>query len=150
VAAVDLKTRKVEARWPVAPGGTPVGLSIDAKTHRLFIGCRKPQMLVVMSTEDGKILASVPIGAGVDATGFVGGQAFASCRDGSVTVGGMMDGKFQVEQVVKTPLGARTLGVDTASHKVYLPTSEFEPAVAGARPKMKLGSFMIVELDSAK
>ena len=68
VAVVDLKTRKVIARWPVAPGGHPVGMAIDAKTHRLFIGCRNPQKLIVMSTDDGKVLADLPIGAGVDAT----------------------------------------------------------------------------------
>jgi hypothetical protein len=45
VAVVDLSSRKVVARWPVAPGGQPVGLALDAKTHRLFIGGRKPQMM---------------------------------------------------------------------------------------------------------
>ena len=68
VAVVDLKTRKVIARWPVAPGGHPVGMALDRKTHRLFIGCRNPQKMIVMSTEDGKVVADLPIGAGVDAT----------------------------------------------------------------------------------
>ena len=80
VAVVDLKTRKVIARWPVAPGGRPVGMAIDRKTHRLFVGCRNPQKLIVMSAEDGKVLADLPIGAGVDATKFHAGHAFASCR----------------------------------------------------------------------
>jgi DNA-binding beta-propeller fold protein YncE len=53
VAVIDMKARKITARWPVAPGGAPVGMSIDTKKHRLFIGCRKPQKLIVMSTEDG-------------------------------------------------------------------------------------------------
>ena len=87
VAVVDLKTRKVIARWPVAPGGHPVGMAIDRKTHRLFIGCRNPQKLIVMSTDDGKVLADLPIGAGVDATKFHAGQAFASCGDGHVDCG---------------------------------------------------------------
>ena len=149
VAEVDLSTRKVIARWPVAPGGEPVGMSIDKATHRLFIGCRKPQKLVVMSTEDGKILASVPIGAGVDATAFNAGQAFASCRDGSLTVAGETSGKFEVEQVVKTPVGARTLGLDPATHRIYLPTAEFDatqPGASSGRPKPKPDSFMIVEV----
>ena len=92
VAEVDVAARKVIARWPVAPGGAPVGLAIDPERHRLFIGCRKPQKLVVMSTEDGSIVASVPIGAGVDATGFDHGEAFASTGDGSLTVIGEKDG----------------------------------------------------------
>jgi DNA-binding beta-propeller fold protein YncE len=147
VAEVDLNARKVLARWPVTPGGRPVGLALDRKTHRLFIGCRKPQKLVVMSTDDGKVLGSAPIGAGVDATAFVAGQAFASCGDGSLTVAAEKGGKFVVEQTVKTPNGARTLSVDEASYKIYLPTAEFEPpAVANERPKLKPDTFMIVEV----
>src|SRR5882672_4415265 len=72
IAVVDLKARKVLAHWPVAPGGAPVGMSIDPAKHRLFVGCRKPQKMIVMSTEDGKVLADLPIGAGVDATKFDG------------------------------------------------------------------------------
>src|SRR5215813_7954588 len=57
VAVVDLKAGKVTDRWPVAPGGSPVGMAIDRAGKRLFIGCRKPQKLIVMSSEDGKVLA---------------------------------------------------------------------------------------------
>lgn len=149
VAEVDLTAKKVIARWPVAPGGQPVGMSIDTKTHRLFIGCRKPQQLVVMSTEDGKVLGSVPIGAGVDATKFDAGHAFASCRDGSLTVAGDVGGKFVVEQIVKTAVGAKTMDIDPATHKIYMPTAEFEepkPGTPPARPKAKPDSFMIVEV----
>jgi DNA-binding beta-propeller fold protein YncE len=149
VAEVDLKTNKVVARWPVTPGGQPVGMSLDKKTHRLFIGCRKPQKMIVMSTDNGKVLAALPIGAGVDATKFHDGQAFASCRDGSLVVAGEKSGKFEVEQVVKTPLGARTMDIDPTTHKIYLPTAEFEELKAGSpssRPKPKPDTFMIVEV----
>lgn len=144
VAVVDLNSRKVIARWPVTPGGHPVGMSMDRGTHRLFIGCRNPQKLVVMNAENGKVLASVPIGAGVDATGFHGGQAFASCRDGSLVVVGETGGKFAVGQTVKTPLGARTMGIDTANRRVYLPTAEFDASTSSGRPQPKPGSFMVV------
>jgi len=150
VAVVDLKTRKVIARWPVAPGGHPVGLTIDRKTHRLFIGCRNPQKLIVMSTEDGKVLADLPIGAGVDATKFHAGHAFASCGDGTLTVASEKAGKFEVEQVVKTPTGARTMAVDDATNALYLPTAEFEapaPGAASRRPRAKPDTFMIVEVE---
>lgn len=143
VAVVDLSTRKVVERWPVAPGGHPVGMSMDPKSHRLFIGCRNPQKLVVMNAENGKVEAALPIGAGVDATDFMNGQAFASCRDGKLVVAREKNGSFEVEQVVKTPEGARTSAPDTANQRIYLPTAEFEPATAG-RPKMKPGTFMIV------
>jgi DNA-binding beta-propeller fold protein YncE len=147
VAVVDFKAGKVIARWPVAPGGAPVGMAIDTKTRRLFIGCRKPQKLIVMSADNGKVLSDLPIGAGVDATKVDAGHAFASCRDGSLAVASETSpGKFEIVQTVKTPQGARTMGVDPTTHRIYLPTAEFEEPKPGAtgRPAMKPGTFMIV------
>jgi hypothetical protein len=144
VAVVDFKAGKVVARWPVAPGGSPVGMSIDTKTRRLFIGCRKPQKLIVMSTDNGKVLSDLPIGAGVDATKLDAGQAFASCRDGSLAVARETSpGKFEIVQTVKTPQGARTMGIDPTTHRIYLPTAEFETGSTG-KPAAKPGTFMIV------
>ncbi|HWB33537.1 MAG TPA: YncE family protein [Acidobacteriaceae bacterium] len=144
VAVVDLKTRSVVHRWPVAPAGHPVGMSIDPAQHLIFIGCRKPQMLVVMNTETGKVEASLPIGAGVDATAFYNGQAFASTGDGAITVAGRQNGTWAVVETVKTPVGARTMTIDPASHLALLPTAEMEPATGGGRPRPKPGTFMIV------
>lgn len=145
VAVVDLNSRKVVARWPIAPGGHPVGMAIDTKAHRLYVGCRSPQKLIVMNTENGAVEASLPIGAGVDATGFNRGEAFASCRDGSLTVASDKSGKWDVDQVVKTADGARTMGVDPEDDRIYLPTAEMEPSTTG-RPRIKPGTFMIVEV----
>ena len=148
VAVVDLKTRKVAARWPVAPGGAPVGMSMDTKKRLLFIGCRNPQKLIVMSADDGKILADLPIGQGVDATKIDDGLAFASCADGSLAVAGEKSpGKFEIVQTAKTLQGARTMGVDPTTHMIYLPTSEFEEATPGTRPRSKPGTFMIIVVE---
>ena len=147
VAVVDIKARNVVARWPVAPGGNPVGMAIDTKKRLLFIGCRNPQKLIVMSADDGKIVADLPIGAGVDATKIDGAQAFASCRDGKLEVAGeTAPGKWGILQTASTPPAARTMDVDTALHKIYLPTAEFEEQKPGAtgRPQAKPGTFMIV------
>ena len=150
VAVVDLKTRQVTAKWPVAPGGHPVGMAMDSKKHLLFVGTRSPQKLIVMSAVDGKVAADLPIGAGVDATKTDGDQAFASCGDGTLTVAGEKSGKWVVEQVVKTSSGARTMGVDSVSHIIYMPAAEFETPAPGApaprRPPMKPNTFMIVEV----
>jgi len=146
VAVVDLKQRRVIDRWPVAPGGTPVGMAMDKSKRLLFIGCRNPQKLIVMNADTGKILADLPIGVGVDATGFDNGQAFASCRDGKLEVAGeTTPGKWKIVQTVTTPVGARTMTVDIATNTIYLPTAELEPpAKPGERPKAKPGTFMIV------
>jgi DNA-binding beta-propeller fold protein YncE len=145
VAVVDVKAHKVVADWPVAPGGHPVGMAIDVKGHHLFVGCRNPQKMIVMSTNDGKVEEALPIGAGVDATDFDNGQAFASCGDGTLTVVSEKSGQWSVEQTVKTAVGARTSGVDLLTNKIYLPTAEMEPATTG-RPRPKPGTFMIVEV----
>jgi DNA-binding beta-propeller fold protein YncE len=148
VAEVDLKSMKVIAKWPTSPGGTPVGLSIDPVKGRLFVGCRKPQKLIVMSTDDGKVLSDIPIGAGVDATGYAG-DVFASCRDGTLTVAReTSSGKFELAQTVTTALGARTMGVDASTHSLYLPTAEFGPAVENKRPMPMPGTFKVVVVDA--
>src|SRR5579862_4710221 len=147
VAVVDIKGRKVLAHWPVAPGGAPVGFSIDPTKRRLFIGCRNPQKLIVMSTDDGKVIADLPIGAGVDATRFDSGEAFASCRDGKLNVAAEnASGKLEIVQTVTTAVGTRTMDVDPGTQKIYLPTAEFEEQKPGAsgRPAAKPGSFMIL------
>ena len=146
VAVVDLKANKVVDRWPVAPGGKPVGMSIDEHNHLLFIGCRDPQKLIIMDSQTGKVVAALPIGSGVDATKFADGEAFASCGNGELVVASQKNGTWQIDHVVKTPSGARTMDLDRSNHIIYLPTAEAEPAEAGQRPRMKPDSFMIVEV----
>ena len=152
VAVVDTKTMKVLEKWPTAPGGGPVGMSMDTEHRRLFVGCRNPQKLIVMNADDGKVLAELPIGAGVDATRFDDGYIFASCRDGTLAVAReAAPGKFEIVQTVKTPPGARTMDVDSATHTVYLPTAEFgEAKDARGRPVPKPDSFMIVVVRPSK
>jgi len=150
VAVVDLKQMKVLQRYPVAPGGSPVGMAIDRDHHRLFVGCRKPQKLVVMDADSGKVLADLPIGAGVDATQFDNGYAFASCRDGTLAVAHESSrGKFDLVQTVATPPGAKTMGLDSNTHTLYLPTAEMQQGKAGgkARPTPKPGTFMVVVVE---
>lgn len=145
VAVVDTKTMKVLDKWSTAPGGSPVGMSMDTVRRRLFIGCRKPQKLIVMDADSGKVLADFPIGAGVDATKFAD-DIFASCGDGTLTVARESEpGKFQVVQTLKTKQGARTMGVNPTTRTAYLPTAEFQPPAEGqTRPRPKPGTFMIV------
>jgi hypothetical protein len=145
VAVVDVKTKSVLARWPVAPAGSPVGMAMDPSGKHLFIGCRKPQDLVVMDAASGKVEAVLPIGAGVDATTAAAGMAFASAGDGNLTVATENAGKWTVAETVKTPVSARTMGIDPTTHRIYLAAAETEPAATpGGRPKAKPDTFMIV------
>jgi hypothetical protein len=99
--------------------------------------------MIVMSADDGRVLAALPIGAGVDATKVDEGLAFASCRDGSLTVAAQKAGSYEVAQTVQTANGARTMGIDAGRHEIFLPTAELEPATTG-RPKAKPGTFEIL------
>jgi DNA-binding beta-propeller fold protein YncE len=148
VAVVDTKQMKVVARWPIAPGSKPTGMSMDRTTRRLFIGCRNKK-LIVMNADDGKIVADFPIGGFVDATAFRGGLVFASCGDGTLTViREVSPDKFELAQVVKTQIGARTMALDPSGEMIYLPTSDltfpagFNPA--HPRPVPVPGTFRIL------
>ena len=124
--------------------GLPVGMAIDTKAGRIFIGCRGPQKLIVMSTRDGKVLADLPIGESVDAIKIVDGQVFASTAGSQLFVAAeTAPGKFAIVQTVKTGEGARTMGVDVAARRIYLPSAEYETGANGRRAQ-KLGTFMLL------
>jgi hypothetical protein len=97
-----------------------------------------------MSTKDGKVLSDLPIGESVDAIKLDDGQAFASTAGSQLFVANETSpGKFGIVQTVKTGDGARTMGVDPTTHKIYLPAAEFETGANG-RMAPKHGTFMIL------
>jgi YVTN family beta-propeller protein len=135
VAAIDTKTHAVVNRWPIAPGESASGLAIDVKNHRLFLGCHN-QLMVMMDSAGGKVLATVPIGEGVDGAAFDPGTqlAFAPCgQSATVTIAREDGNKLTVVQVLKTERGARTMALDPATHDIYLATAKMEPPAAGQR-----------------
>ncbi len=152
VAVIDTRSHQVVTNWPIAPGEEASGMAIDVKNHRLFLGCRN-RLMVMMNSTDGKVLASVPIGQGVDANAFDPGTqlAFASCGDGTTTIAKEESpDKLTFVQTLTTERGARTMALDPRTHKIYLPTAQFESStnqVAGAprqRPRMVPGTFKIL------
>lgn len=147
VAVIDTKTHQVVNSWPVAPGEEPSGMAIDVAHHRLFIGCGNRKM-IVMDNTNGKVVADLPIGQGVDACAFDPGThySFASCGDGTVTVvQEESPDKFTVIQTLKTEPRARTMTLDPKTHRIYLASAKFEAAAAGERrPRMVADSFKIL------
>ncbi len=124
VVVIDTKTHGVVATWPITGGEEPSGMAIDTAHHRLFIGCGGNNKMVMMDSANGKVIATVPIGAGVDATAFDPGTqlAFASCGGAGETTIAHEDSpdKLTVVQTLKTENGARTMTVDPKTHKIYL------------------------------
>jgi DNA-binding beta-propeller fold protein YncE len=131
----DSTTLKVLNAWPIAPCKEPSGLAIDVVHKRLFAGCHNKLMAVIDYT-DGKVVATVPIGEGVDANRFDPGTGlvFASCGDGTITVAQEESpNKYTVVQTISTLPGARTMAIDTSNHNVYTVTATFGPAAAAAQ-----------------
>lgn len=147
VAVIDAQTHKVIERWPIAPGESASGMAIDVAQHRLFIGCHN-KLMVMMDDTNGKVLASVPIGDGVDANAFDPGTrlAFASCGDGTTTIAKEeTPEKLTVVQTLETQRGARTMALDPTTHKIYLAAAKFEAPTEGQRRgRMVPGSFKIL------
>jgi DNA-binding beta-propeller fold protein YncE len=139
VVAIDTHALSVKSRWPVAPGGTPVSMAMDSVHRRLFSGGRGPQMLVMMDADSGKVLQTLPISAGVDATVFEPetGLVFVSTREGKVHIFHEdSPDKLSEVETVKTEFGAKTMGIDPKTHNLFLTTADFGPAPAptAARP----------------
>src|SRR6185503_1129778 len=146
---IDATTYKVINRWKIEGGEEPSGLAIDRKTDRLFIGCGGNKTMVIMNSQNGQIVAKFPIGR-CDGTAFDPGLklAYASNGEGTITVVRELSAdKFELVENITTEPGARTIGVDERTHKIYLPTAKTKPAEPGAtnqRPQQIPGTFHIV------
>jgi DNA-binding beta-propeller fold protein YncE len=133
LVAVDSLTLKIKSRWPLAPAGAPTALAMDVQHHRLFSAGRNPQMMVVLDSESGKVIQSFPISAGVDAAAYdpETGMIFVSTREGVVHVFHEdSPDKFSEAETIKTEYGAKTMGLDTKTHNLFLDTADFGPAPA--------------------
>ena len=157
LAEVDTMSLKVLNTWPLAPCEEPSGQAIDAAHKRTFIGCGGNNMMAMVDITNGKVVATVPIGRGVDANGFDPGTgfAFASTGDGFLTVAHEdSPDKMTLVENVPTQARARTMTVDTSTHTVYTVTAEYGPPPAtpppgtppgrGGRAPMVPGSFTLL------
>jgi len=140
VVELDSRTLAIERRYPLHPCVEPTGMAIDIEHQRIFSGCHN-KVMTVLDVRSGKVIASVPIGEGVDANAYdpETGLIFSANGDGTLTVvREAAPGKFETETIL-TQRGARTMALDTKTHKLYLPTAEFAPApeAAAGAPKQR-------------
>jgi YVTN family beta-propeller protein len=136
IAVVDANAMKCTGHYSLGGQASgPAGLGFDVKNHILFAMCREPATCVVLSSDDGKILTSLPIGNGTDSGGFNPNtmEAFSSQRDGTLTViKENSPTSFEVEQNVATRKGAKTCTLDSKNNHIIL--IAIEP-VAGQQPQ---------------
>lgn len=154
VAVFNTKTLKVLARWPLAPGRNPTGIAFDQAHKRLFSACGGSKTMVVLNSDNGKIVASLPIGSS-DGAAFDSGTQLAFSTNGEGTLTVLHEdspNKYSVVGDVPTQRGARTIALDETNHRIYTDTAEFgeRPAATPENPRPRApivpGSFVILKL----
>jgi len=154
VIAIDTRTLQIKSRWPVAPAGQPVAITMDRQSRRLFVSGRNPKMLVMMDADSGKIIGQpFPIGDRVDTNIFDAdsGMVAAATREGTIHIFHEdSPGKLSVVETVKTEFGAKTMGFDPKTHNLFVDTSDFDPAAPptqeqkNPQPRAKPGTFRLL------
>ncbi len=140
VVEIDSRKLAVLKRFSLKPCEEPTGMGLDVEHHRVFSGCHN-KIMTILDAKAGTVIATMPIGEGVDGNGFDPGMklAFSANGDGTLTIVGEPSlGKFEVVATVTTQRGARTMAIDPKTHYIYLPTAKFSPfpsSVVGARPR---------------
>jgi DNA-binding beta-propeller fold protein YncE len=146
MVVLDAANKKIKSTWPIKGCEDPSGLAIDTQGHKLFAACSNKVMAVVDS-QNGKVLQTVPIGEGCDATAFDPGTgtAFASNNDGTLTiVRAGSNGSYSAVQTLSLGDGSKTMGLDLSTHKLYVPAAKFTgPPSARPRPTVVPGSTVV-------
>ena len=152
--AIDARTLKITARWPVAPAGQPVSIAMDRQHRRLFIAGRNPKLLVVMDADNGKIVGQpFPIGARVDANVYDPETGLVASATGEGTIHIFHQDspdRLVVVETVQTEHGAKTMALDPKTHDLLVDTADFDPpaAVTAAQPnpqrKARPGTFHLL------
>lgn len=157
IVRIDTRTNKVDAHWPIANCESPHGLAVDAQSHRVFSSCVN-KVLVVVNTDSGATVATVPIGAGTDAAAFDPKRKLvfsSNGRDGTLSVIQEKDANtFVPLGEVKTAVTARTMAVDPDSGRIYVVAADVEATAAAGqgsgpprRPSFVAGSTKLLFLD---
>lgn len=154
VVAIDTRTNTVKSRWPVAPSGQPTTIAMDRQHRRLFVGGRKPKLLVEMDADSGKIIGQpFSIGDRVDTTVYDPETSLvaSATREGTIHIlHEDSPDKLSEVETVKTEFGAKTMGLDPKTHNLFVTTSDFDPAPPptekqrNPQPVAKPGTFRVL------
>jgi YVTN family beta-propeller protein len=160
---VDTASNQVDATWAIADCEAPHGLAMDTATHRLFASCEN-QKLVVVNSDSGAVVASVPIGRGSDAAAFDPKRKLifsSNGADGTLSIIREVDADhFETAASIKTRLSGRTMGLDPDSGRLFIAAGQpnqaamaaYQAARAAGKPaRLPLvpGSLTLLFLDPA-
>jgi YVTN family beta-propeller protein len=152
ITRLDPQALKVTKTWSISPCEEPSGLAIDLETRRLFSVCSNNKMAVV-NADSGQVITTVAIGNGPDAAAYDPDRklVFSSNGEGNLTVVRQdSPDKYTVLATVPTERSARTMALDTKTHKIYLSAAQLGAAPEATadnphpRPKMVPGSFHVL------
>lgn len=150
IDVIDMNSYKVVANYKVAPAVAPTGMALDAKTHRIFVTGGEAPIMIMMDAATGKVVAQGPTCSRSDATwiDLSVNRAFASCGDGHITVLTIKGDSLTPLQTIDTANSARTMALDTVTHRLYTAAGKFPPAdpnaKAGARAVAIADSFRVL------
>lgn len=140
---IDSRSLKVISTFPLSPCGGPTGMALDSIDQRLFTACRENKGMSVIDITSGKVITTVPIGAGVDAVAYDAATKLIFCSNGDGTTTIIKQAtadKYDVVQTLATQTRAKTLALDTKTHKIYLSVIDFETGTKNIIP----GSFKVL------
>jgi DNA-binding beta-propeller fold protein YncE len=151
---LDARELKVLETWSTRPCEAPSSMDMDRVHSRIFIGCRGAGMMAVVDPASGKIVATHPIGAGVDAAEFdpkTGLVYFSTGANGVLSIFLQKSpDEYQLVDNVPTQNGARTMAVDRKTGRVYVAVAELGPRPSPtpenprARPPILPGTFSVL------
>jgi YVTN family beta-propeller protein len=151
---VDIKSLKVTKTTPIEGCKGASSMAFDSANRRLFIGCHS-RVLVVVDPDSGKVVQTLPIGEHADGMVYDAHQRliFASTGDGFVTIVHQDTADaYTLLENVKTMRGAKTLGFDSKTGKLFSATVENVPPNATSQPAplgkvaYQPGPFVVVEI----
>ena len=128
LAVIDTKSLSVIHTYPLKPCGGPTGIDLDKKHNRLFTVCRENKGMSVLDPQTGRVIITIPIGAGVDAIEYDEKEEliFVSNGDGTATIIKQVSAdEYKVIQTLSTENRAKTMAYDPATHKIYLSVPQF-------------------------
>jgi YVTN family beta-propeller protein len=158
---IDTASNQVDATWPIPDCESPHGLAMDTATHRLFSSCEN-QKLVVVNSDSGAVVATLPIGRGTDAAAFDPKRKLifsSNGTDGTLSILREVDADhFESAGTVKTRLSGRTMGLDPDSGRLFIAAAQPDEAKMAAyeaaraagkrmRPPLVPGSLKLLFLD---
>jgi YVTN family beta-propeller protein len=145
VLKIDLDSKKIMAEWPLKPGKEPTSLALSVRDSHLYAACGKSKQLIVLSSINGTISDTIPIGEGCEGVAFVPEDRtlVAANSDGTLTVIQQKDsGECKKIQTLKTKKGARTIAYARLNRKLYLPHADV--IIENGKKKIVPGSFGVL------